>query len=121
MCIERTTDEELHLIRESVECYSQIDVSLESYFSLNERFIDFHAQIVQAANNDILRSQYASIIDRIRIINRMHMNQTLSIEDVKIRHLNIIGAIIDRNAMLAEALINSSITRIIMYLKNSIE
>ena len=77
LCIERATDEELNLIRESVECYSQIDVSLESYFSLNERFIDFHAQIVQAANNDILRSQYASIIDRIRIINRMHMNQTL--------------------------------------------
>lgn len=121
LCIERATDEELNLIRESVEYYSEIDVNLESYFSLNERFIDFHAQIVEAANNDILRSQYESIIDRIRIINRMYMNKMLSIDDVKIRHLNIISALIDRNTMLAEALINSSITRIIKYLKNSID
>ena len=121
LCIERATDEELSLIRQSVECYSELDIKLESYFSLNERFMEFHVQLVEAANNDILRAQYASIIDRVRVINRMHMNKTLSIEDIKIRHLNIISAIIDRNSILAEALINSSIARVINYLKNSIE
>ncbi|WP_436125455.1 FCD domain-containing protein [Aminobacter sp. LjRoot7] len=88
LCVERATDEELNLIQESVENYSRIDVALESYFSLNERFIDFHVQIVRAANNDISRSQYASIIDRICIINRMHMNWTLSIADVQVRQID---------------------------------
>lgn len=51
----------------------------------------------------------------------MHMNQTLSIDDVKTRHLHIIGAIIDRNTILAYGIDQFQHYRIINYLKNSID
>ncbi|CAN7720529.1 GntR family transcriptional regulator [Aminobacter sp. LjRoot7] len=121
LCVERADAADLVSIRESVESYVHIDTNAESYFSLNEKFIDFHSQLVKCSNNNLLLSQYGGIVDRIRIINRMHMNQSLSINDVMIRHLNIIDAVIDRNAFLAEALINSSFKRIIKHLEVSIE
>ena len=113
LCVEKASDEELLAIKQDVDSYSTIDAQKESFSEINERFIDFHVCIVDASKNDLLSSVYQNIVDRIRIINRMHMNESFSIEDVRVRHESIINAIIERNAFLAQALINSSIRRII--------
>lgn len=113
LCVEKASDEELLAIKQDVDSYSTIDAQKESFSEINERFIDFHVRIVDASKNDLLSSVYQNIVDRIRIINRMHMNESFSIEDVRVRHESIINAIIERNAFLAQALINSSIRRII--------
>ncbi len=118
LTIERATDKELHELGRQLEQYETFDLSRD-YGAFSDYANQFHRSIAWLSRNRPLAEKLEEIHDQAVVISSRWMIENESIREAFREHSQILRAILERDVVVAEALMRSHIRSVIILYRQS--